>query len=65
MLMGGMGIVWILILAGVAFLFKENFQRKAEDSVTNQTSAVEILKQRYAKGDIDRHTFEQTKKDLL
>lgn len=65
MLMGGMGILWILILVGFAFLFKESFQRKGENEVRSQISAVELLKQRYAKGDIDRNEFEQKKRDLL
>ncbi|MDH4218008.1 MAG: SHOCT domain-containing protein [Candidatus Aminicenantes bacterium] len=65
MLMGGMGILWILILVGIAFLFKESFQRKGEDKVKNQASAFEVLKQRYARGDIDRNEFEQKKRDLL
>jgi putative membrane protein len=65
MLMGGMGILWILILVGIAFLFKENFQGKGEDKVKSQASAIELLKQRYAKGAIDRNEFEQKKRDLL
>lgn len=65
MLMGGMGILWILILAGIAFLFKESFQRKGEDKVKGQASAMEVLKQRYAEGDIDRNDFEKKKRDLL
>ena len=60
-----MGILWILILVGIAFLFKESFQRKGEDKVKNQASAFEVLKQRYARGDIDRNEFEQKKRDLL
>ncbi len=64
MLMGGMGILWILILVGIAFLFKESFQRKGEGEVKSQASAVEVLKHRYAKGDIDRNEFEQKKRDL-
>lgn len=65
MLMGGMGILWILILVGIAFLFKDSFQRKGEDEVKSQTSAVAVLKRRYARGDIDRNEFEQKKRDLL
>jgi putative membrane protein len=65
MLMGGMGILWILILVGIAFLLKESFQRKGEDNVKGQASAMEVLKHRYAKGDIDRNEFEKKKRDLL
>ncbi len=52
-------------LVGIAFLFKERFQSKREDEVKNQAGAVEVLKQRYARGDIDRNEFEQKKRDLL
>jgi putative membrane protein len=65
MLMSGMGILWSLIFVGIAFLFKESFQRKDGDKVRSQDSAVEMLKQRYARGDIDRNEFEQKKRDLL
>jgi len=65
MLMGGMGILWILILVGIAFLFKDSFQRKGEDEVKSQASAVEVLKRRYARGDIDRNEFKLKKRDLL
>lgn len=65
MFIGGMGIIWILILVGVAVLFKESFQKKEEGVVKSQGSALEILKQKYARGEIDRKEFEQKKRDLL
>jgi putative membrane protein len=65
MFLGGMGIIWILILVGIAVLFKESFQKKAESVVKSQGSALEILKQKYARGEIDRKDFEQKKRDLL
>lgn len=65
MLMGGMGIIWILILVGVAFLFKESFRNKEKGVVNSQGSAIEILKQKYASGEIDKKEFEQKKRDIL
>ncbi len=65
MLIGGMGIIWILIFVGVAFLFKESFQKKGEDVFKIQGSATEILKQQYARGKIDKKEFEQKKRDIL
>ena len=38
-----MGIIWILILVGVAFLFRESFQKKEEGLVKSQGSAINIL----------------------
>ena len=70
--MGGFGIVfmiliWALLILGLAALIKlvagggstEKGGSKAEDS------ALEILKKRYARGEIDRQEFEEKKQDLL
>lgn len=69
--MGGFGIVfmilvWALIILGLVALIKlvagggtEKGGSKAEDS------ALEILKKRYARGEIDRQEFEEKKRDLL
>ncbi|MEK6815107.1 MAG: SHOCT domain-containing protein [Nitrospirota bacterium] len=69
--MGGFGIVfmiliWALLILGLVVLIKlvagggaEKGGSKAEDS------ALEILKKRYARGEIDRKEFEEKKQDLL
>lgn len=63
----GMGMIfivffWILILAGIVlvavFLFK--WLAKAE----RPESALDILKERYARGEIDKKEFEEKKRDL-
>lgn len=61
----GMGIFWILLIVAFIFLFKESLQRNRKDNPKSEASAMEVLKQRYAKGDIDRIEFEQKKRDLL
>lgn len=72
MMGGGMGpwmviamVSWLLLLAGVVFLIVWAFQRfrpgygsKAEES------ALEILKKRYARGEISREEFEEKKRDI-
>ncbi len=66
-MMGGMWIFglifWILVLIGLALLIKYLLQstgaRKTEES------ALEILKKRYAKGEINKEEFEEKKKDLI
>ncbi len=69
-MMGGMWffsiLFWVLIIAGVVFITKWFLERNRnkEGSGINEESALDILKKRYANGDIDRETFEQMKKDI-
>jgi putative membrane protein len=59
-------ITWILVIVGIFILVKWLTERGG--GVGKQTpgedSAHEILKRRYAKGEIDKEEFEQKKKDL-
>ncbi len=51
-----------LILWGVKVIVEQSGNR---NSSTTSNSALDILKARYARGEIDREKFEQKKKDLL
>jgi len=68
--MGGMWffplLFWILVIAGVAFITKWFLERSKDndESGRNEATALDILKKRYASGEIDRDTFEQMKKDI-
>jgi putative membrane protein len=60
---GMMWIFWILII--VAIIGLAGFvTRRSSDHSALEKSAMEILKERYARGEIDREEFEQKKKDL-
>jgi len=68
--MMGMGGIWmfpffpiIVLVLILYFAFgRDQWRRYGSDS---GDSALEILKKRYAKGEITKEEFEETKKDLL
>ena len=72
---GGMGwigmifmtLFWILVIVALVFLIKRLIQStKSERGVVRGgSSALDILKERYAKGEIDKEEFETVKRDLL
>jgi putative membrane protein len=57
-------IVWIIIIAGIALLINW-LAKQSRSSRTDGNSALNILKERYAKGEIDQKEFETKKKDLI
>lgn len=63
------GIFWVVILiCCLVFLMRwirgERHHGRHHGSLSGDRSAMEILKERYAKGEIDRREFEEKKKDL-
>jgi len=55
-------IFWILIIIGLVLLIK--YLWEGSGTKREQESALEILKKRYARGDISKEEFEEKNKDL-
>lgn len=63
----GMGLGWIiglLVLVAIIWLISQAFT-KGGQPIEKKNSALDILKERYARGEIDKQEFETRKKDLL
>jgi len=69
--MGGifMIIFWALIIVGLVFLIRWFIHSSKDMSGIHHgyssSRALDILKERYARGEIDKEEFEQKKKDLM
>lgn len=67
-MLGGMwlvsGLWWTLIIAGLVFIVWWLAGGRGDDKTSRDESSLELLKRRYANGEIDRQTFESMKKDM-
>ena len=61
---GFMWIFWVLVIVGLVFLIKWLVQQSQPTETKHRETPLEILKKRYARGEIDKEEFEQKKKDL-
>lgn len=61
-----MGIFWLIILAFVIYVVVRMLKHYeiGSGNDNSKNDPLEIVKQRYAKGDINKDEFEQLKKDL-
>jgi putative membrane protein len=61
-------IFWGLIIVGLVLLIRwliQNTSGKGQTGVRTGSNAIDILKERYAKGEISRDEFETMKTDIL
>lgn len=61
---GIMMILWMLLLAAIIIWILRAAQRSGNQPSQSE-SALDILKKRYARGEISKEEFEGRKKDLL
>ncbi|MFO7934045.1 MAG: SHOCT domain-containing protein [Bacteroidales bacterium] len=63
----GMGWGWIIGLFGIAVVIwlalRTTYQGRDQD-ISGNKSSLDILKERYARGEVDREEFEEKKKNL-
>ena len=57
---------WVAVIVGIVFLIRWLIvsSRSGSHSVAVYNSALEILKKKYARGEIDKQEFEEKKRDL-
>lgn len=60
---GFMWVFWILIIAGIFFLF-QNMTKGNSGGSSDKETPMDILKKRYARGEIDEEEFERRRKEL-
>ncbi len=58
-------LFWVGVIAAVVWLISTLVRGGTQAPDTNDPSAMEVLKRRYAQGEISKDEYEQKKKDLL
>ena len=56
-------LIWVLVIAAVVVLVKWMADRSTDGRARDNTP-LEILRERYARGEIDKQEYEQKKRDL-
>jgi putative membrane protein len=63
--MMGFGLIFVILIIGaVAYAFGWRPQFNQNRSASNEQTPLEVLKSRYARGEISREEYEQMRQDL-
>lgn len=57
-------LFWVLVIIGIVVLVKWLAGQSSSRRDARERTALEILQERYARGEIDRDEYEQKKRDL-
>lgn len=60
-----MWIIWIVLILLVVWAASALFGRRGDGGNRREKTALDILQERYAKGEIGREEYEQKRKDLM
>lgn len=56
---------WIVVIVGMVSLIRWLMRSERGREIKSEETALDILKKRYAKGEISKEDFERMKKDIL
>jgi putative membrane protein len=62
--MVSMSLFWVLLIAAAVLLIRHVWGAGISSKHRQAETALDILKKRYARGEIEREEFEQKKRDL-
>lgn len=60
----GMSLFWILLIVAIVALVRGTWGSETFAGRRQEKTALDILKERYARGEIEKEEFEQKKRDL-
>ena len=62
--MVSMLLFWVLLIAAIVVVIRHAWGTGVSPERRQEKTALDILKERYARGEIEREEFEQKKRDL-